>query len=81
MDNHSGSSTEHGGPPQAGSIVPGIVITALLLGGGGVLLYGDWRRAHPVAPAPDGIQPMLKIPGEIPKALRNPTFEAQASGS
>lgn len=60
---------------QSDSIVPGIVITALLLGGIGMFFYAEWRRAHPVPAIPDGVEPMLKIPGEIPKALRKPTVE------
>lgn len=59
--------------PRSDGIVPGIVITALLLGGIGAFVYGEWRRAHPAPAAPDGIEPILKVPGEIPKALRRPS--------
>lgn len=59
--------------PRSDSIVPGIVMTALLLGGIGAFVYAEWRRAHPSPAIPDGIEPILKVPGEIPEALRKPS--------
>lgn len=56
--------------PRSDSIVPGIMMTVLLLGGLGAFVYSEWRRAHPSPAIPDGIEPLLKVPGEIPKALR-----------
>jgi len=41
--------------------------------------YTEWRRTHPAPEIPDGIEPMLKVPGEIPKALRKPSSELGAA--
>lgn len=57
--------------PRCDGIVPGILITVLLLGGIGAFVYSEWRRAHPSPAIPDGIEPILKVPGEVPKALRS----------
>jgi hypothetical protein len=65
-----GDETPRDGLPQPDSIVPGIVIATLLLGGIGAFMYTEWRRAHPLPAIPDGVEPILKVPGEIPKALR-----------
>jgi hypothetical protein len=58
-------------PPRDGSIVPGLAMAALLLGGLGVMLYASWREDHPLPETPDDVEPVLKVPGEIPKALKS----------
>jgi len=65
-------------PPRSPSIVPGIMITALLLGGVGMFVYAEWRRAYPAPDIPEGVEPMLKVPGDVPKALRKPNIELGA---
>ena len=63
----------HGAPRAAGrggSILPGIAVAALIVGGIGVFAYADWRAAHPLADVPDDVEPVLKVPGEVPRALR-----------
>ena len=62
------------GTPRAashgGSILPGLAVAALIVGGIGVFAYADWRAAHPLADVPDDVEPVLKVPGDVPRALR-----------
>jgi len=66
-------------PHSSPSVLPGIALTALLVGGVGAFLYADWRHAHPVPEVPEGIEPMLKVPGVIPDALRKASTAPGAS--
>ena len=68
-------SPPHGSP----SILPGIALAALLLGGIGTFLYADWREAHPAPEVPEGVEPMLKVPGVVPDALREASAAPGAS--
>jgi hypothetical protein len=56
--------------PRGGSILPGIAVAALIVGGIGIFAYADWRAAHPLADVPDDVEPVLKVPGVVPRALR-----------
>jgi hypothetical protein len=55
---------------RAGSIVPGLAMATLILGGAGMLGYMSWREAHPLPEVPSDVEPLLKVPGEVPRALR-----------
>jgi len=51
-------------------VLPGVAMAMLILGGVGAFAYAGWRETHPAAEVPEGVEPMLKVPGEIPGALR-----------
>ena len=57
-------------PHSSSSILPGIALAVLLVGGVGTFLYADWRQAHPAPEVPEGVEPMLKVPGAVPDAMR-----------